>query len=162
MTEATPPLQPESVWDYPRPPALEPVPQRIRVVFNNLLIAETWQALRVLETSHPPTYYIPQAAILEGVLRPAGGSTWCEFKGEARYFDVIVGEQSAAKAAWAYPNPVPRYAALQGCVAFYAHRMQACYVGDELVQAQQGGFYGGWITSNLRGPFKGAPGSRGW
>jgi uncharacterized protein (DUF427 family) len=154
--------QPESVWDYPRPPAVEDVPHRIKVVFNGEVIVDSQAAKRVLETSHPPVYYIPPADIKPGVLQAASGKTWCEWKGEASYYDVVVGDRTAAKAAWYYPNPAPSYAEIKDYVAFYASKMDACYVGDERARAQEGSFYGGWITANITGPFKGAPGTRGW
>ncbi|MES3628583.1 MAG: DUF427 domain-containing protein [Longimonas sp.] len=152
----------ESVWDYPRPPALEPTDRRIQVVFNDATIVDTTGAYRVLETSHPPVYYVPPEAIVDGVLQDAGRISHCEFKGRARYYDVAVGDRRAAQAAWAYPSPTPRFEAIAGYVAFYAHKMDACYVGDEQVDAQQGSFYGGWITSDVVGPFKGGPGTIGW
>ncbi len=152
----------ESVWDYPRPPAVERSGARVRVVFGGRTIADTTRALRVLETSHPPTYYIPRTDIDERVLEPTGGSTFCEFKGRASYFDVVVGERRARRAAWIYPDATDAYRELAGALAFYPGLMDACYVDDEQVQAQAGDFYGGWITSNLKGPFKGAPGTAGW
>lgn len=152
----------ESVWDYPRPPRLEAVPDRIRVVFNGVTIADTTRALRVLETSHPPTYYIPPSDIQVEALVPTRKRSLCEWKGQARYFDVVVGGKRVAEAAWSYPAPVPAFAGLRDCVAFFAHAMDACYVGDERVQPQPGDFYGGWITSRVVGPFKGAAGTWGW
>ncbi len=152
----------ESVWDYPRPPHLEPTPKTIRVVFDGQEIALTNKALRMLETSHPPTYYLPIADVGKQYLRPSGRTSFCEFKGQAQYFDVCVGERIAPQTAWYYADPAPRYPHLQGHIAFYAHLMDACYVNDELVRPQEGGFYGGWITSDLAGPFKGIPGSWGW
>lgn len=152
----------ESVWDYPRPPALESTDRRIRIVFNEATIVDTTGAYRVLETSHPPVYYVPPEAIADGVLQDAGRTSHCEFKGRARYYDVAVGDRHAAQAAWAYPSPTRRFKAIAGYVAFYAHKMDACYVGDEQVDAQQGSFYGGWITSDVVGPFKGGPGTIGW
>ena len=152
----------ESVWDYPRPPRLEAGARRVRVVLAGRVIAETTSALRVLETSHPPVFYIPPADIAAGVLIPNAQRTWCEFKGEAAYYDVAVGDVVALAAAWYYPSPQPGYKALVGYVAFYPARMDACYVDDELVTPQEGDFYGGWITSEIAGPFKGGPGTRGW
>ena len=152
----------ESVWDYPRPPRLEPVAQRIRVVFNEVVLAETHRAQRILETSHPPVYYIPPEDIQQAHLLPAARSTACEWNGRAVYFHVEVGERRAEFAAWAYPDPVPAYEALRDHVAFYPSKMDACYVGDERVQAQPGDFYGGWITSAIVGPFKGGAGTWGW
>jgi uncharacterized protein (DUF427 family) len=152
----------ESVWDYPRPPKLEPVRERIRVVFNDTTIAETDRAVRILETSHPPTYYIPPEDIRSGALVPSKQGSFCEWKGQARYFDVVVGPKRAAQAAWSYPEPAEAYAELRDFVAFYPHLMDACFVGEERVQPQPGDFYGGWITSSVVGPFKGAPGTWSW
>ena len=152
----------ESVWDYPRPPRLEPEPRVIRVVFAGQEVATTSAAWRVLETSHPPVYYLPPDAFLEGTLRPAAGSSWCEWKGRADYWDVALGERVAARAGWSYPTPTAAFAAIRGHIALYAGHMDACFVGDERVTPQPGGFYGGWITSWVVGPFKGGPGSWGW
>jgi uncharacterized protein (DUF427 family) len=152
----------ESVWDYPRPPRLEPTHRRIRVVFGGVTVADSTRALRVLETSHPPTYYVPPEDVRMDLLEPTGRRSLCEFKGQARYFTVRVGEREADDAAWAYPDPVPAYAAARDHVAFFAAKMDECWVGDERVRPQAGGFYGGWITSDLDGPFKGEPGTRGW
>jgi uncharacterized protein (DUF427 family) len=150
------------VWDYPRPPRLEPVRARIHVVFNNLTIAETTRGLRVLETSHPPTYYIPPDDIRPGALLSVRRRSLCEWKGQARYFDVVVASRRAAAAAWSYPEPVAAFAALQDHVAFFAQAMDACFLGDEQVRAQAGDFYGGWITSGIVGPFKGPAGTWHW
>lgn len=152
----------ESVWDYPRPPRLEDSVQHIQVVFNDVVIADTYRAKRVLETSHPPSYYIPPEDMrLEHFTRTAR-STFCEWKGQASYYTITVGDQRADNVAWFYPNPTPEFASLKDYVAFYPSRMQACYVDGELVQAQPGDFYGGWITSNIVGPFKGSAGTWGW
>jgi uncharacterized protein (DUF427 family) len=152
----------ESVWDYPRPPRLEPVAKRIRVVFGGETIADTQAAYRVLETSHPPNYYLPPSDIAEGCLVRTRGSSFCEWKGSAHYYDVRVGDAVAAEAAWGYDRPTRAYAAIAGYVAFYPGRMDACFVDDEQVEAQPGGFYGGWITADLVGPFKGGPGTQRW
>lgn len=152
----------ESVWDYPRPPRLEDTPRRIQVVFNGVTIADTTRARRVLETSHPPTYYIPPEDIKMQYLEPTSGSSWCEWKGQAVYYSVAVGDRRADRAAWYYPDPVSDYGALKNYVAFYPHLMEACYVDGERVDAQGGNFYGGWITSDIVGPFKGGPGTMGW
>jgi uncharacterized protein (DUF427 family) len=152
----------ESVWDYPRPPAVEDVSQRIKIVFNGQLIVDSQNAKRVLETSHPPTYYIPIEDIKPDILKPSSKGTYCEWKGEARYYDVVVGDLTAKNAAWFYPNPVSKYEEIKDYVAFYANKMEACYVGDERIKPQDGNFYGGWITSNLDGPFKGGRGTVGW
>ena len=155
-------MEPESVWDYPRPPRVELCPQRIRVEFGGVTIADSERAYRLLETSHPPTYYIPQADLKMEFLKRNPRRTFCEFKGTASYWDLRVGELTSDACAWSYPSPGPAYSALRDHLAFYAQRVDACFVDDELVQAQQGDFYGGWITANLVGPFKGVPGSRGW
>jgi uncharacterized protein (DUF427 family) len=152
----------ESVWDYPRPPRLEPVTSRVRVVLGGVTVADTVRAVRVLETSHPPNYYLPIDDVLAGSLVPAAGASLCEWKGVGRYFDVTDGGRVAARAAWAYPAPVDEYAVLARMVSFYPAAMDACFVGDEQVRAQAGGFYGGWITDNVVGPFKGDPGTQGW
>jgi uncharacterized protein (DUF427 family) len=125
-------------------------------------IAETRRPLRVLETSHPPVYYLPRADVAPGVLRPGRGRTWCEFKGQATYFDVVSGQVAVARAAWHYPKPARGYEELTRHVAFYPDKMEACWVGSERVRAQEGGFYGGWITARITGPFKGVPASRYW
>jgi len=152
----------ESVWDYPRPPRVEPTLKRIRVVFNGVTIADSTRAYRVLETSHPPTYYIPQADIQMAYLTATPRHSFCEFKGEASYWTVVVDGMRAENAAWGYLAPSRGFEAITGHIAFYASRMEACYVDDERVQAQAGDFYGGWITSEIVGPFKGAPGTWGW
>lgn len=152
----------ESVWDYPRPPRVERDDRRVRVVLGEVVVADTTRALRVLETSHPPTFYIPREDVRGDHLVPARGRTWCEWKGHAAYEDVVVGDRVAARAAWHYPDPVPAYAELAGHVAFYPGRVDACFVGGERVRAQEGDLYGGWITAEVEGPFKGAPGTRGW
>ena len=152
----------ESVWDYPRPPAVRPVRQHIEVWFADRLIAACDEAVQVLETSHPPTYYLPPTAFAEGVLEGAPGTTWCEFKGRAEYFTLVAGDRRAERAAWHYPDPVPGYEALRGHVAVMPGMVDRCLVDGELVRPQEGGFYGGWITSAVSGPFKGAPGTRSW
>ncbi len=152
----------ESVWDYPRPPRLEPTTRRLRVVLGGTVIAETRRGWRVLETSHPPNYYFPPADVAPGVLERADGSSWCEFKGRAHYFTARAGDGVVPEAAWGYDDPSPGFGALRGAVAFYAGRVDAALVDDELAEPQPGGFYGGWITSDVAGPFKGAPGTLGW
>lgn len=147
----------ESVWDYPRPPRTEPTPRRIRVVLGGVTIVDTTRALRVLETSHPPVYYVPIDDVLAGALREVERATYCEFKGSARYYDVVAGSARAKEAAWSYPGTE-----LDGRVAFYAGKVDACFVDDEQARPQEGGFYGGWVTSDLAGPFKGGPGTNGW
>ena len=152
----------ENVWDYPRPPALAPCARRVRVELGGELIADSVRALRVLEMSHPPTIYVPPEDIADGVLEPVAKRTVCEYKGRAAYFDVVAGDRRARAAAWSYPEPVVAYASLRGHVAFYPARLDRCWLDDEEVRAQDGDFYGGWITADIAGPFKGAPGTRGW
>jgi uncharacterized protein (DUF427 family) len=152
----------ESVWDYPRPPRLEPVTARLAVVLGAETIAATTRGYRVLETSHPPNYYFPLDDVTPGVLERTAGESFCEFKGTAHYYSVRGGGRSEPDAAWGYDTPRALYAALDRHVAFYAGRMDACFVDGERVTPQPGGFYGGWITSAVAGPFKGGPGSRGW
>ena len=152
----------ESVWDYPRPPALEPVTRRLRVVLGGAVIADTTRGWRVLETSHPPNYYLPLDDVVTGAVERTKGASFCEFKGRAHYFTVTGGGVVADEAAWGYDEPSEAFAPLRDHVAFYASKMDACFVDDEQVTAQPGGFYGGWITADVTGPFKGIPGSLGW
>ncbi|MBD7917162.1 DUF427 domain-containing protein [Cellulomonas sp. Sa3CUA2] len=157
----------ESVWDYPRPPAVVPSPERVVVRLGTTVVADTRRALRVLETSHPPTYYLPLADVTPGALVPADGpTTFCEFKGRATYSDVVGVDERGGRvvlrrAAWGYPDPAPGYEALVGHVALYPDGL-TCTVDGELVQPQDGDFYGGWRTSRVVGPFKGGTGTRGW
>lgn len=153
---------PRRVGDFPRPPAIERVPERVRIVLAGDTIADTHAAWRVLETTHPPTYYLPEMAFLPGTLRRSARASFCEWKGRANYFDVLHGDRVERDAAWAYADPAAAYEVLLGHVAVYAGRMDACYVGDEQVTPQPGGFYGGWITAAFEGPFKGGPGTEGW
>ena len=152
----------ESVWDYPRPPRVEATAHHVKVVFSGKVIAETRRAQRVLETSHPPVYYIPPADIRMEHLAESGRRTRCEWKGQARYYSISASGKRVENAAWFYPDPTPGYEAIQDHVAFYPGRMDACYVDGEQVQAQPGDFYGGWITGDIVGPFKGGPGTVGW
>jgi uncharacterized protein (DUF427 family) len=152
----------ESVWEYPRPPRVEASRKLVRVEFAGEVIAETKRAWRVLETSHPPVYYIPPEDVRAEFLRPGRRRTYCEFKGEAHYYDLIAGEREVRDAAWYYPEPAPRYEAIRDHLAFYPGRVDAAFVDDERVEAQPGDFYGGWITADIEGPFKGGPGSAGW
>ncbi|MGI8425057.1 MAG: DUF427 domain-containing protein [Actinomycetota bacterium] len=147
----------ESVWDYPRPPRLEPSKRLVRVYFADTEIAFSNRALRVLETAGPPTYYVPAEDVATGLLVQAEGHTACEWKGLAAYSDIVVGERRAARAAWSYPHPNHDYAILAGYFSFYPGRVDNCYLDDELVTAQPGDFYGGWITKDIVGPFKGDP-----
>lgn len=153
----------EDVWTYPRPPAVQPVKSAVRIDFDGQTIAQTTAAFRVLETSHPPVYYLPRDAFAEGVLEPATGRSFCEWKGEAVYWTIrSPGGRTAERAAWSYPDPAPGYETIRDHVAVYAGPMDGCFVGGERVTPQPGGFYGGWITADLKGPFKGVPGSAGW
>ena len=152
----------ESVWDYPRPPALFASDELVVVVLGGVEICETSTSWRVLETSHPPTYYLPRSAFADNALVPAHGRSFCEWKGEASYLDLVGGSAVAPRAAWYYPQPNPRFASLRNHVALYPGQVDYCLVDGERVVAQPGGFYGGWITSTVAGPFKGVPGSNGW
>lgn len=152
----------ESVWDYPRPPKLEKVHERLRVEFNLATIADTTSAYRVLETSHPPVYYIPPADIQMKFLTVAPGNSWCEFKGRANYWSLHVNGRASENAAWSYTSPTQSFILIAGFFAFYASRVDACWFGDEQVQAQASDFYGGWVTSKIVGPFKGPPGTNFW
>jgi uncharacterized protein (DUF427 family) len=162
LQRQTPLSNQESVWDYPRPPHLEPTNRRIRVVFNGETVADTRHALRVLETSHPPVYYIPPDDIRMEYVTQTPRKTMCEFKGGAIYWTVKVGERLSENAAWSYPDPLPGFEPLKDYLAFYAGRVDACYVDDEQATPQEGDFYGGWITSHVVGPFKGGPGTWDW
>ncbi len=152
----------ESVWDYPRPPKLEPFSGHIRVIFNNQIIIDTHDAYRVLETSHPPVYYLPLKDFVPSVLKSNPKTSFCEFKGIASYVDIVVGHKEAIGAAWFYPTPNQNFAAIKDHLSVYAQYMDQCLVNDEEVQAQEGDFYGGWITKNIVGPFKGGPDTWGW
>ncbi|SEC03117.1 DUF427 domain-containing protein [Terriglobus roseus] len=155
--------EPESVWDYPRPPRMEPTSRHLRIVHQGIVLADTTRALRILETSHPPVYYLPQADIaMSHVLRSERRSSFCEWKGLATYWDIVIGDVTVRSAAWSYANPAGSYAALKDHLAFYAGIVDECSVDGEVVKPQPGDFYGGWITSQVRGPFKGPPGTMGW
>jgi len=153
---------PRHVADFPRPPAIEAVSLPIRIVLGGETIALTASAWRILETTHPPTYYLPRSAFQPGALQRRPRTSFCEWKGIAQYFSVTGGGRTEADAAWGYDAPSPAYAALRDHVAVYAGRMDACFVGEEQVTPQPGGFYGGWITSDFLGPFKGTPGTETW
>jgi uncharacterized protein (DUF427 family) len=155
-------MVPESVWDYPRPPRLEPEVRPVTVELGGTTVCATQRAWRVLETSHPPVYYLPATDFSRGALRPASGTTFCEWKGWASYLDVVAGSAVAARAAWTYPTPSSGYEQLAGHVAVYCAAMDRCTVGDEVATPQPGGFYGGWVTSWVTGPFKGEPGTSHW
>jgi uncharacterized protein (DUF427 family) len=152
----------ESVWDYPRPPRIELTRRRLAVEFGGVVIADTTRGYRVLETSHPPVYFFPAEDVRRGALRRAKGTSLCEWKGQAVYFDVVSGGKVAERAAWSYPNPTRGAREIASYVAFYAGPMDRCIVDGETVVPQPGLFYGGWITADLEGPFKGAPGTEGW
>ena len=155
-------MQIESVWDYPRPPRVEPTDELVEVVLGGQVVARTTQALRVLETSHPPTYYLPRSAYAEGVLEPVRGSSFCEWKGHAAYYDLVAGDRRASRAGWTYPEPAGGFEAIRDHVAVMPGLVEECRVDGERVTPQAGGFYGGWITSRVRGPFKGEPGTSHW
>ncbi|MGV8970673.1 MAG: DUF427 domain-containing protein [Microbacteriaceae bacterium] len=148
----------ESVWDYPRPPRIEHVTDHVIVELDGVVIAETRDAVRVLETSHPPAYYVPRTAFVDSVLQPAPGSSFCEYKGKANYLSV--GRVDSA--AWFYPEPSRGFEELADYVSLYPGRMSRVTVDGETVRPQEGDFYGGWITDKIVGPFKGAPGTWGW
>ena len=152
----------ENVWDYPRPPSIELSDERIVVVMEGRVIAETTRSYRVCETSHPPTYYLPLRAFADDVLWAVSGTTMCEWKGVASYFDIVTENRTIAAGAWTYPRPNARFKDLVDHVAIYPGKVDRCTIDAEVVQAQEGDFYGGWITSRVTGPFKGAPGTLGW
>lgn len=155
-------LSTENVGDYPRPPALEPVTERLTVVFDGQVIVDTQAGYRVLETFHPPTYYIPQTDALMDWFQPIKQTSMCEWKGRAAYFDIVGQNKRATAAAWCYPKPTSRFEAITDYLAIYAEPMDQCQVGDMLVLPQPGNFYGGWVTQNITGPIKGAPGTTHW
>lgn len=152
----------ESVWDYPRPPRVEPVPVRVRIEFGGRTVADTTAAFRVLETSHPPNYYFPPNDVDASVLRVEDGSSICEWKGPAKYWSVVVGDNVAQRSGWSYPDPFEEFAMLRDYLCFYCAPFDACWVGEHRATPQPGGFYGGWVTPNIKGPIKGGPGSSGW
>jgi uncharacterized protein (DUF427 family) len=153
----------ESVWDYPRPPRLEDTNKHIQIIFNSKTIVDTRNAKRVLETSHPPVYYIPPIDIqMEYLILQTSESSFCEWKGNAKYYALRVCDREVPNVAWFYPEPTSKFASIKNYVAFYAHPMDVCYVDGEKVTPQPGNFYGGWVTNDIIGPFKGVPGSWGW
>ena len=154
-------MRKESVWDYPRPPRVEPVAQRLRIVFAGRSIMTTRNARRVLETSHPPVYYVPRDCFTCELIASESRS-FCEWKGMAWYWSLRQGERTEVDCAWSYPDPTPSFASIRDHLAVYPAAMDACFVDDEQVTSQPGRFYGGWVTANLVGPFKGAPGTMGW
>jgi uncharacterized protein (DUF427 family) len=152
----------ESVWDYPRPAIAQPSDKHIQVIVNGVAIADSQRTHRVLETSHPPVYYIPIADVQMQYFQPTQRQSLCEWKGIARYYTIQVGEKILPNAAWQYPEPTPTFAPIADSIAVYPALMDACLVNGETVQAQTGDFYGGWITSEIVGPFKGGAGTWGW
>lgn len=152
----------ESVWDYPRPPKLERTNKHLKIEFNVEVIAETNRGFRVLETSHPPVYYFPSEDVKMEFFTEVSGSSFCEWKGKAGYYFLKVGDRQVENAAWFYSNPTQNFAELKNYLAFYPSKMDACYVDNELVQSQEGDFYGGWKTKDIVGPFKGGAGTWGW
>lgn len=155
----------ESVWDYPRPPRVEADRRRVRIVCGGRTVIDTTDAVRVLETSHPPSWYVPIAALRGARLVATARTSLCEFKGRATYHDIVAadtGRVLAAEAAWSYPHPTAGYEALADLFTVYPGRVDECLVDDERVQSQAGGFYGGWITNDVVGPFKGGTGTLGW
>ena len=162
MKRTEPKAGQESVWDYPRPPRLERTNKHLKIIFNNTIIAETNRAFRVLETSHPPVYYFSPEDVRIEFLLEANNSSFCEWKGRAGYYDLQIGERRVENAAWFYANPTRDFSEIKNFVAFYPSKMDACFVDDELVETQAGDFYGGWITKDIVGPFKGGAGTWGW
>jgi len=162
ITPVVPGPDQESVWDYPRPPRVEPTDERIVITLGGVTIVDATDAVRVLETSHPPVYYLPKSAFTAGSLEPAPGSSFCEFKGVAGYVTLRGGGEVAESAGWFYPEPSPGFETLVDRIAVYPAKMGSCEVDGETVLPQAGGFYGGWITSRVVGPFKGEPGTMGW
>lgn len=152
----------ESVWDYPRPPRLEPTGKHIQIIFNGVVIADTRRAMRVLETSHPPVYYLPPEDIRMEYLSAGTGHSICEWKGAAGYYTLEVDDKRVENVGWYYPDPTRAFLPIAHYIAFYAAPMDACFVDGERVRPQPGNFYGGWITDDVVGPFKGEPGSMGW
>lgn len=152
----------ESVWDFPRPAIAEACPARVVIEHRGTIVADTTTSIRTLETSHPPSYYIPKTDITPGLLRQVAGSSFCEWKGTAVYYDVEVDGVVLSRVGWSYPDPSSAFQSLRDHVAFYAAPFDRCSVDGETVRPQPGAFYGGWITDRLAGPFKGIPGSRGW
>jgi uncharacterized protein (DUF427 family) len=162
MNDSSTALATESVWDYPRPPRVEPSDRRVRVVVDGVTVADSTRAVRVLETSHPPGWYLPPEDVRMDLLQATSRRTACEFKGDASYYRISAGPRDSDDAAWTYPAPLPGYESIAGYVAFYPGRVDEAWVDDERVLPQASDFYGGWITSEVVGPFKGGPGTRGW
>ena len=152
----------ESVWDYPRPPRIEAFGEQVSIIAGGITIVDATQSYRVLETSHPPVYYIAREWIRMDLLRKSKHGSFCEWKGHAHYYSLHLPDRIIRNAAWSYEDPTDRFASITGCLAFYPSKMDSCYVDGEQVEAQPGDFYGGWITSNIVGPFKGGPSTFGW
>jgi uncharacterized protein (DUF427 family) len=152
----------ESVWSYPRPPRAEPITRHLQIIHRDIIVADANRAVRTLETSHPPTYYLSPDNVNLDLLKPSNRRSFCEWKGDAIYFDVLVAGERLRDVAWAYPDPSQDFAGLKDFIAFYAAPFDGCFVDGERVTPQPGGFYGGWITADLAGPFKGVPGSNFW
>ncbi len=159
--EPTAPGQ-ESVWSFPRPAVAERTAVHVVIEHRGRRIADSRRTVRTLETSHPPSYYIPREDIEPGILVRSEGQSFCEWKGAAVYWDVAFDGVVLERAGWSYPSPTPPFAALKDHVAFYARPFDRCTVDGRTVTPQAGAFYGGWITDRLAGPFKGGPGSTGW
>ncbi len=151
----------ESVWDYPRPPAVVSEPRELRVAARGQEIARTTRGVRVLETASPPTFYLPPEDVRMDALVPAPGASRCEWKGEARYWTLSLGPLRIEQAAWSYPAPFPGFEAIRDWLAFYPGKLE-CWVGGERATPQPGGLYGGWVTTELVGPWKGGPGTGAW
>lgn len=149
------------MWDYPRPPRIDSDSRLVRIVHGNMTIAETRRAFRVLETASPPTVYIPPEDVRTDLLVRAPDTTICEWKGPATYWSLHIDGCSVPNVAWSYETPYPEFEAIRGCLSFYPSKL-ACYIDEHRVQAQLGGFYGGWVTPEIVGPFKGQAGTGGW
>lgn len=162
LARAVPGPGQESVWDYPRPPRLEASGRHVKVEFAGEVVAESRRALRVLETAGAPCWYMPPEDVRTDLLQKANYRTTCEWKGEADHFDLVVGDRRARRAAWSYADPLPGYEAIGGWIALYAERVDRVTVDGEVVRQQPGGYYGGWVTDEIVGPFKGEPGTEGW
>ncbi len=152
----------ESVWNFPRPAIAERVSSHLKIVHRGVIIAETREAVRTLETSHPPSYYFPRKDVAMALLSPSTNRSFCEWKGDASYFDVVAGSETLSAVAWSYPHPTTSFLMLNNHIAFYAAPFDGCFVDGEKAVPQPGPFYGGWVTSKFAGPFKGVPGSRFW
>ena len=155
-------LMQENVWDYPRPAVCEPFVGTLSVIVGGIVVAESQSTFRTLETSHPPTYYFPTDDVNSETLFKNERSTFCEWKGRASYFNYAASQIVIPNIGWCYTNPTTSFSSITGYISFYASKADACYVNGERVQHQEGDFYGGWITSNLVGPFKGGVGTHGW